>query len=131
MITRKTLTIALCAALAALAWNTVKAQEVVTLHVLGSGSTHHYARVWVVDSRPYLWIRADTPARKWLEPLRENPDVYVWRGDQRYAYRATIREDGESVDFVNELFRRKYGFMDELREPLRADPIIPIQLEPR
>jgi hypothetical protein len=87
--------------------------------------------VWVVDSKPYVWIRAETPERKWLEPLRENPDVFMWRGERRLAYRATIREDDESVTFVNDLFRRKYGFMDELREPLRADPIIPIQLEPR
>jgi hypothetical protein len=131
MITRKTLMFALLVAVAALAWNAVRAQEVVTLHVLGPGTTHHYARLWVVEAKPYLWIRAEQPTRKWLEALRANPDVYVWRGEQRYAYRATIREDRESREFVDELFRKKYGFMDELREPLRAKRTIPIQLDSR
>jgi hypothetical protein len=131
MITRKTLVWALCIALAALAWNTVSAHEVVTLHILGPGASHHYARVWVVDAKPYVWIRAETPERNWLEPLRASPDIYLWRGEQRYAYRAAIRDDLASVDFVDELFRAKYGLMDRLREPFRAKPIIPIQLEPR
>lgn len=131
MITRKVLVWAFVAALAALAWNVISTQEVATLHVLGPGASHHYARVWVVDAKPYAWIRAETPDRHWLEPLRESPNVYLWRGEQRFAYRAVIREDLESVAFVNELFRQKYGFVDQLRETLRERHVIPVQLEPR
>jgi hypothetical protein len=131
MVTRKTLMIALLLAVAALAWNTVKAQEMVTLHVLGPGTTHHYAQVWVVEAKPYLWIRAERPTRKWLEALRQNPDVFIWRGEERYAYRATIHDDRESREFVDALFREKYGFIDELRAPLRAKHSIPIQLDAR
>jgi hypothetical protein len=131
MITRKTLTIALLLSLVGLAWNTVKAQEVITLHVLGPGTTNHYAQLWVVEAKPYLWIRADQPSRKWLEGVRANPDVFVWRGGQRQEYRATIREDRETREYVDGLFREKYGYMDKLREPLRAKHTIPIQLDPR
>lgn len=91
----------------------------------------YYARVWVVDAKPFVWIRAETPTRNWLEPLRENPSVQLWRGEHRLAYQASIREDAESRAYVDQLFRAKYGSVDWLRSYLRRDATTPIRLEPR
>ncbi len=130
MASRKTLLSALCIALGALAWNTISAQEKAMLHVMGARD-EHYSRVWVVDAKPFVWIRAETPMRHWLEPLRENPNVQLWRGGQRLPYQATLWEDAESRAYVDALFRAKYGTVDWLRSFLRRDVSTPIRLEPR
>ena len=64
-----------------------------------------------MEAKPFLWIRAESPTRSWLEPLRENPNVYLWRGDVRTAWRAVIWEDqgSDAHAYVDELFREKYG----------------------
>jgi hypothetical protein len=132
MITRKTLLLAFCVALGALAWNTIAAQESVTLQV-SSAREDHYAELWVVEAKPYLWLRAETPTRRWLEPLRENPDVMLWRGGQRLFFRAVIWEDkaSDAHAFVDGLFREKYGWVDQLRALGRTAPTVLIRLEPR
>jgi hypothetical protein len=129
MFTRKTLFLALCAALLALAWNTVSTQEKVMLHVSGTRDDY-YARIWVVEAKPYLWIRADSPRRRWLEPLREYPNVYLWRDGDRRPYHAVIWEDAGSSEYVDQLFREKYGYVDLVRSLLRRSPSIPIRLDP-
>lgn len=132
MLTRNRLVVALCLIAAAVAWNTISVQELATLHVpAGESSDDHYARVWVVDARPFVWIRAEAPTRRWLEPLRENPDVFLWRGDQRIAYRAHIWENEEARAKVDALFREKYGTVDAARALLRRNPTVPIRLDPR
>jgi hypothetical protein len=132
MVTRKRLLLALCAALAMLGWNTISAQEKAMLHVPGARDDY-YARLWVVDAKPYVWIRAETPTRSWLEPLRENPDVYLWRGDERKPYHAVIWEHqaSDANAYVDALFREKYGYVDLARSLLRRTPTVPIRLEPR
>lgn len=132
MFSRTTLFIALCIGLAALGWNTISAQEKVMLHINGERDDH-YARVWVVEAKPYLWIRAESPTRSWLEPLRENPNVFLFRGDERIPFHAVIWED-QATDahaYVDALFREKYGWVDQLRSLMRRTPTIPIRLEPR
>ena len=132
MISRKTLVLALCVALGAFAWNTISAQERVMLQVSGERDDY-YAPVWVVDAKPYLWIRAESPTRHWLEPLRAHPNVYLWRGDQRIALRAVIWEDrtSDAHAYVDDLFRQKYGLFDQARALLRTTPTILIRLDPR
>lgn len=132
MISWKSLLVALCVALGALAWNTISVQERVTLQVSGARDDY-YARVWVVDAKPYLWIRAETPTRHWLEPLREHPNVYLWRGEQRLPLRAVIWENqgSDAHAYVDELFRQKYGLFDQARALLRTTPTILIRLDPR
>ena len=132
MITRKTLLLALCVALGALAWNAISAQETAMLQVTGARDDF-YARVWVVEDKPYLWIRAEAPTRRWLEPLREHPDVHLWRGGTRLAFRAVVWE-GRATDaraYVDGLFRAKYGWVDRARALLSRTPTTPIRLEPR
>lgn len=131
MFTRRMLLLALIAALAALTWNTISAQEVATLQV-ADARDDYYARLWVVDAKPYVWIRAETPTRRWLEPLRANPNVYLWRGNERKRYRAVLWEN-QATDahaYVDALFREKYGYVDLFRSLLRTAPTVPIRLEP-
>ena len=132
MISWKTLLVALCVTLGALAWNTISVQERVTLQVSGERDDY-YARVWVVDAKPYLWIRAETPTRTWLEPLREHPNVYLWRGAQRLPLRAVIWENqgSDAHAYVDDLFRQKYGLFDQARALLRTTPTVLIRLDPR
>lgn len=130
MVSHKVLLWALCIALGAFAWNAVTVQERAMLRV-STAREQHYARVWVVDTKPFVWIRAETPKRNWLEPLRENPTVELWRGDLRLSYQASIFEDAESRAYVDALFRAKYGNVDWLRSLLRRDVSTPIRLELR
>jgi hypothetical protein len=129
MLTRRKLLLALCLVAAALVWNAVSAMEVATLSVPGARDDH-YARVWVVDAKPYVWIRAETPRRRWLEPLRTNPNVWLWRGGRRHPYRARIWEETDAHAYVDELFRAKYGLLDGIRRFGRREPTILIRLEP-
>jgi hypothetical protein len=132
MLSRKTLLFALCVGFGMFAWNTISAQEKVMLQVSGERDDY-YARLWVVEAKPYLWIRAETPTRRWLEPLRAHPNVYLWRGEQRLPFHAVIWEDrsSDAHAYVDRLFRQKYGFVDQARALLRSTPTILIRLEPR
>jgi len=105
--------------------------EVATLYAPGVGIDDHYTRVWVVEERPYVWIRAEKPTRSWLPAVRANPNVTLTRHGQRAVYHATVREDSQSIAFTNALFRRKYGLADEVREILEQRQPVPIRLEPR
>jgi hypothetical protein len=131
MITRKTLLLALLAAVGMLAWNAISAQETVMLQVSGTRDDY-YARLWVVEAKPYFWIRAETPRRRWLEQLRDHPNVFLWRGDQRQGFHAVIWEDrtGDAHAYVDALFRQKYGLVDQARALLRNEPTVLIRLEP-
>ena len=132
MLSRKTLLFAFCAAFAMMGWNTISAQETVMLHIPAEHEDY-YATLWVVDAKPYLWIRAETPTRSWLEPLRENPEVYLWRGEVRHRYHAVIWENrgGDAPSYVNALFREKYGWVDYARSLMRTTPTTLIRLEPQ
>ena len=132
MFTRKIFLWALITALAALAWNTISAQEMATLE-FSDPLDDYYEQLWVVDAKPYVWIRAEAPTRSWLEPLRQNPNVYLWRNGVRHPYRAVVWDD-QATDahaYVDALFREKYGYMDVFRSFLRSAPTVPIRLEPR
>lgn len=129
MLSRKMLLWALCIALVAFAWNAVSVQERAMLRV-STAREEYYSRIWVVDAKPFVWIRAESPKRSWLEPLRENPTVQLTRGELRLTYRARIWDDVESRAYVDALFRAKYGKVDWLRSLLRRDATIPIRLEP-
>jgi hypothetical protein len=105
--------------------------ETATLYAPGVGIDDHYTRLWLVEDRPYVWIRAEKPTRSWLPAVRANPNVTLTRHGHRAAYHATVREDPESVAFTNALFRRKYGLADEVRELLEHRDPVPIRLEPK
>jgi hypothetical protein len=132
-IQRRTLLWALCAVGLYYGWQAFarSAQEVATLYAPVVGADDHYTRVWVVEERPYLWIRAETPARSWLPAVRANPEVVLTHRDRRTEYRAEPRQDPETVAHVNALFRAKYGLADAARDVLSQRQPVPIRLEPR
>jgi hypothetical protein len=132
-IQRRTLVLALCAVALYYGWKALgrSADEVATLYAPGIGTDDHYTRVWVVEDRPYYWIRAEKPTRSWLPAVRGNPDVTLTLRGQRLALRADIREDPETVIFVDTLFRAKYGLADAARDVLTERHSVPIRLEPR
>jgi hypothetical protein len=74
---RRTMLTALLLVTAYYAWGNLSRSvgEIATLHAPGSGIDDHYARVWVVEEGPYYWLRAETPSRRWLESIYENPIV--------------------------------------------------------
>ena len=129
---RKTLVILLCSAAAWYGWTAFarSAREVVTLHVAGAKNKDYYARLWVVEARPYLWIRAERPDRRWLRPLRESPRVTLVRGGRKSRYQASVWERPDVSEDVDALFRQKYGDADLVREWLVDRQTIPIRLEP-
>jgi hypothetical protein len=132
-IQRRTLVYALCALALYFGWQALgrSAIEVATLYAPGVGTDDHYTRIWVVEDRPYTWIRAERPTRSWLPAVRSNPNVTLTRHGQRVNYLATVNEDPEAVVFVDELFRKKYGLADTAREIFTRRQSVPIRLEPK
>ena len=129
---QKTLVIILCSVAAWYGWTAFarSAREVVTLRVSDVRNKDYYARLWVVEERPYLWIRAESPDRRWLPPLRERSSVTLWRGDRRSRYDARAWEDPDARRYVDALFREKYGLADLARDWLLDRQTIPIRLTP-
>ena len=104
--------------------------EIATLHVSG-GATDYYARVFIVDDPPVLWVRAERPDRLWLAPLRSNPDVAVQRGVSEVTYHAEVWNGEASRDRIDRLFRAKYGAIDRVAAWIwRRDEVL-IRLDPR
>jgi len=103
--------------------------EVATLHV--SGNHDHYPRLLIVDDPPAAWIRAERPDRLWLASLRANPAVVVRRGDRDFAYQAMVWNGESSHEWVDELFRSKYGVFDRISGWLWRRDAVPVRLEPR
>lgn len=132
-LSRRKLLIALLAVTAWYAWGNLSrgAGEIATLSAPGGGIEDRYARVWVVQERPYYWIRAEKPTRRWLESIYENPEVVLHVGDERLRCTAEIREDRGAVEHVNALFRAKYGLADEVREAIGNRQPVPVRLLPR
>jgi hypothetical protein len=103
--------------------------EVVTLHVSGTVEDF-YPRLFVVDDGSTVWVRAERPDRLWLDPLRENPRVVLQRGDRDITYHAQVWDGQGSHDEVDDLFRAKYGVLDELSGWFWRRDAVPIRLEP-
>jgi hypothetical protein len=116
-----------------LAWRSLSrgAQEIAVLHTGTVDNQDHFATVWVVDDGPYLWIRAEDPARLWLPAVREDPNVSLRRAGREYAYRAALWDTPEGRAYVDSLFRAKYGLADQVRSLFRRSGTIPIRLDLR
>lgn len=127
---RKTLVILLCGAAAWYGWTVFSRSERVTLHLSDVRHEDYYARIWVVDERPFLWIRAERPDRTWLAPLRESSSVTITRGARRARYAAEVWQGQDAREHVDALFRAKYGFADLVRAWLFHRETVPIRLTP-
>ncbi len=129
----KTLVALLCGAVVWLGWTEFARStgEVVTLHVSSAQNKDYFPRLWVVDARRYLWIRAERPDRRWLSALRERPRVMLSRGGRSARYEAAVWERSDVSRDVDALFREKYGLADLVRERLFERRTIPIRLTPR
>lgn len=107
------------------------AQETVVLHTSTLGNEDHFATLWVVDDPPAVWIRAETRERRWLPAVERNPNVELRRGGQTLRYSATPLDTDEARDYVDAMFREKYGLADRLRALLGPRDTLPIRLDPR
>jgi hypothetical protein len=107
------------------------AHEIAVLHTSTVENQDHFATVWVVDDGPYVWIRAEDPARLWLPAVQEDPNVSLRRAGREYAYQATLWDTPEGRAYVDPLFRAKYGFADRVRALFRRAGTIPIRLDLR
>ena len=131
MISRKSiLGLGICAALAyaGLDW-TEKNVEVVTLHA-SKGANDYSPRLFVVDGDGAVWIRAERPDRLWLAAVRENPDVVLSRGERDIAYHAAIWNGDAGHQYIDDLFRAKYGLVDRLAAAFWRRDSVPIRLDP-
>ena len=134
MISRRSiLGLGVCAALAYAAYDwTVKNVEVVTLHASGAYSDY-YTQLFIADDPEdsrVVWIRAERPTRLWLKSVRANPEVVVHRHDRDFAYRATVWNGDGGHQRIDQLFRAKYGKVDQLAGWFFRRDAVPIRLEP-
>jgi len=92
-----------------------------------SRSQDTYVNLWVVEDDQGLWIRADRSSRMWLPYLYEAPVVELTRDGATRKYRAIIDDTERAREYVDPIFRRKYGLVDSARGLLRSKPV-PIHL---
>jgi hypothetical protein len=104
------------------------AQEVVVLRTQTFDGQDHYATLWVAQAENYLWIRAETPTRRWLPAVRAHPEVILRRHGRDRRYTAQIFDDPEARAYVDSLFRAKYGLADWVRGVFTRRDSIPIRL---
>ncbi len=130
-INRKTLRFTILAVVGYLVWQNLSlgARETVVLHIQDSTHRDLFATLWVVDEGPFTWLRAEKRTRRWLDPLRENPNVRLYRDGRTLEYVAHFYDDPDSRSLVNARFRAKYGLADEARGLLGGRDSIPIRLD--
>lgn len=106
--------------------------EVVTLHTYDAGGGSHSTRVWIVDDAGVSWLRAGQPTSSWYQRILENPEIEVVRGGESHDYTAFPIEGGPTVDHVDALMSRKYGWADGLIGAMvDRSHAVAIRLDPR
>ncbi len=105
------------------------AHESVVLHIPDVRNRDTYATLWVVDDGRHLWLRSETPQRRWLQLLRDNPIVKLRRNGQTVRYRANVQDSADARAYVAPMFRAKYGIADEFHAMLTRRDSVPIRLE--
>jgi len=132
-ITHRTLVLAGIAVALALAWSAIHGagQDVGVLRTFDVQGMDFYTTLWVIDDGEFVWIRANSPDRKWLSYVRKNPDVQLRRFGRQRAYRAMVFDKPEARAFVGPRFREKYGLADRWREWRYGSDTVPVRLQPR
>lgn len=132
-ITHRTLVLAGIAVALALAWSAIHGvgQDVGVLRTFDVQGMDFYTTLWVIDEGEFVWIRANSPDRKWLSYVRQNPDVQLRRFGRQRAYRAMVFDKPEARAFVGPRFREKYGLADRWREWRYGSDTVPVRLQPR
>jgi hypothetical protein len=130
-INRKALRFVLVVGVGYLAWQhlSLGAQETAVLHINDGGQRDLFTTLWIVDDQSFTWLRAEKRTRRWLDPLRENPNVRLHRDGQTINYVARFYDDPDTRSLVNGKFRRKYGLADGARGLVGNRDSIPIRLE--
>jgi len=126
----RNLTLIVIALAAFFAWQKLSPgnQEVVVLRTATLNGEDYFATLWVVEAENHLWIRAETPTRRWLPAVRADPEVVVRRHGRDRRYVAKIYDDPEAREYVDSLFRAKYGLADAVRAMFTRRETIPIRL---
>ena len=122
----------LIAVIAYLVWDnlSISAHKTAVLHIPPVARNQDiFVTLWVVEDAQSLWIRAESPRRLWLDPLRESPLVELTRSGQTINFHATPFDDPESQAYVDGMFRQKYGRADQLRGLVMPRDSVPIRLE--
>lgn len=85
--------------------------EVVTVRTFTDGSVQE-TRLWIVDDAGVSWLRAGSPEAGWYQRVLDNPEIEVVRGGEVSEYTAFPVEGGPTVDHINALMSRKYGWAE-------------------
>jgi len=104
--------------------------DVAVLHVPDVDDTDRYVTLWEVEDEGAIWLRALRRDRKWLDWLREKPQVELEIDGESARYTAEIFDRPDASDRVDALMREKYGWADRLREWVMGDDTVPVRLEP-
>ena len=121
----------LIAAAAFYAWQNLSrtSHETVVLHIPAVNVEDSYAILWVVEDRHHLWLRGENPQRRWLEHLQGGPIIELRRNGENRRYRANVLDTADAREYVDTMFRAKYGLADELRDLMNPGESVPVRLE--
>jgi hypothetical protein len=128
------LLLVLTLALPALALTTFVVGETVplgTLYTRDGGGELHATKLWVVQHRGVLWVRAARPGRAWFAHLEANPEVDFERSGVRASFRAVPHREPETRAAVDRAFRAQNGAIDWWYGVVLRSDAVPIELVPK
>lgn len=124
----------LALALPALALATYVLGEIVplgTLYTRDAAGELHATKLWVVQHRGALWVRAARPGRSWFAHIEANPEVDFERSRVRASFRAVPHRDDATRAAVDHAFREQNGAIDWWYGLILRSDAIPIELVPK
>jgi len=98
------------------------ATEEIEIETAAPGGPVHRTIIWVVVDGEDAFIRSVNGANaRWYREVVANPAVTVHAAGRALEARASIADDADSVDHVNDGLKRKYTGITGLREMLEPD----------
>jgi len=86
--------------------------EVVRLTTFDAGGVGTVTGLWVVEVGNATYLRAGSPAARWLARLRSRPEVVIERNGVERKARALPIDDPTVAAEVDRAMRAKYGWLD-------------------
>jgi hypothetical protein len=106
--------------------------EVVVLRTYGEDGRGRDTRLWIIEDKSELWIRAGDPESAWFQRLWLRPFVELTRNGEMRKYEAEPLRDGDVRSWLNRRMAEKYGWADRIVGILGdRSAAIPIRLETR
>jgi hypothetical protein len=102
------------------------------LYTFDEQGRRHETRMIVIDDGDTQWVQSGHHFRGWYNRLRRHPEVELFRGGERRAYRAVALETPEAKARMREMLIERVGLVRFylIRAFLLFADVKPVRLDP-